>query len=313
MNLPLQDLKVKFSRQVEWGAMFSETVEAPGAPNTKPATQQVLRFAWKDANIVLFASTVGDPHINTMRDRKRPSAARKDPQLRKIWGNEGRKVLSIPELIDWYNHRMGGVDIADQYRACYNISVRSYRTWRPLWNYLFQTVVCNAALLFIRQPSNPSSKKSGHKKFRDTLAAALMLHSTSKPAGIPSNGIGKKIPIQKAIEAAAATVTSIEPSRYIVLYSENVRMDYITLPGGHKACSACQASNRDTAKGTERKALGELSLNSIVFRQEDSDIKRYRKRRPPRSSYGCRYCKVRLCRTLLCWNEHLDACRSRFN
>ena len=47
--------------------------------------------------------------------RKRPpltaSSAR---QTRKVFGDIDKKELPIPTFIFWYNHYMGGVDIANQ-------------------------------------------------------------------------------------------------------------------------------------------------------------------------------------------------------
>ena len=123
------------------------------------APQTVLILAWKDAQVVLFASTVVDPHIKVPVERKRPSRATTDKHLRAVYGNTGRKVLSIPEYIDHYNHRMGAVDIADQLRSYYRGRKRHYKTWRPYWCFLLHTTIANLSLIWMKQPRSLSSKK----------------------------------------------------------------------------------------------------------------------------------------------------------
>ncbi|CAB4413540.1 unnamed protein product [Rhizophagus irregularis] len=41
--------------------------------------------------------------------------------VKRVFGDNSKKELPIPEIIDDYNHFMGGVNIADQYRSSYII------------------------------------------------------------------------------------------------------------------------------------------------------------------------------------------------
>src|SRR5436190_1607123 len=91
-----------------------------------------------------------------------------------------------------YNHLINGVDQADQIHTYYCINRRNYRTWKPLWNYLFQTTICNATLIWIDQ-GHLTKKKGGHLKFHTKLASQLMAHSSSSKYITPVDGFGVHI------------------------------------------------------------------------------------------------------------------------
>ena len=50
INHRLADLKLTHAAQIEWGTLYATTSK----------DGQVMEFAWKDANIVLFMSTIDD-------------------------------------------------------------------------------------------------------------------------------------------------------------------------------------------------------------------------------------------------------------
>ena len=57
-----------------------------------------------------------------MRSRKRPSATSTSTSItRPMFGDSATKDLPIPVTINVYNHSMGGVDTANQYRADFTI------------------------------------------------------------------------------------------------------------------------------------------------------------------------------------------------
>lgn len=49
-------------------------------------------------------------------------------RVRKVFGVYTTKHLVIPHIIDKYNFKMGGVDLADQLRATYTYHMASWRT-----------------------------------------------------------------------------------------------------------------------------------------------------------------------------------------
>jgi hypothetical protein len=131
----------------------------------------VLQTAWKDNNLVLFLSTIhypveSDPEIVRIlqakiqpgsligrelivRNRGQPratSTAAKSVQAE--FGDAVQKNLAIPCVIDEYNHKMGQVDLADQYRAG-NPGLCRIRCggWHALFRFLFNTVLVNSYLL----------------------------------------------------------------------------------------------------------------------------------------------------------------------
>jgi len=109
---------------LEWGRFFGVAT----------GEGKVLQFAWRDASIVLFMSTINAPEQTVVRLRKRPSGASK--QVKDIFGDEVLKRLEIPAPIDMYNHHMNGVDLADQKRASYAYMRRLRRTWLPLFFFI---------------------------------------------------------------------------------------------------------------------------------------------------------------------------------
>jgi len=147
----------------------------------------VLQLAWKDTQIILFMTTLIDAQTTVSRVRKRPN--KKDKWIKEAFGDQPFKRLKIPDFIDMYNHLMNGVDRADQIRTYYRINRRNYRTWKPLWNYLFHTTICNAALIWMDQ-GHSIKKKGGHLKFRTKLASQLMAYSSSSKYTSPVDGFG---------------------------------------------------------------------------------------------------------------------------
>jgi hypothetical protein len=139
MNEKLTELKIKWSNHIPWGKLYGCL-----SPDRK-----VLQLAWKDSQIVLFMTTVVDARTTISRVRKRPNGG--DKWIKAEFGDQAFKSLNIPEFIDMYNHFMNAVDRADQIRTYYRTNRRNYRTWKPLWNYLFQTTICNAALIWMDQ------------------------------------------------------------------------------------------------------------------------------------------------------------------
>src|SRR6266480_7562838 len=118
--------------------------------------------------------------------RKRPN--KKDKWTKQAFRDQPFKRLEIPDFINMYNHLMNGVDQADQIRTYYCTNQRNYRTWKPLWNYLFHTIICNAALIWMDQ-GHLMKKKGGHLKFRTKLASQLIAHLSSSKHTSPVDGL----------------------------------------------------------------------------------------------------------------------------
>jgi len=66
----------------------------------------------------------------------------------------------------------------------------------------------------------------------------------------------------------------------------------------------CTNINAETHGGGKRKALCELSENSVRINQEGGKT---RKPRAPWTRYGCSVCQIHLCQGGSCWEEHIRA------
>ena len=74
-------------------------------------------FRWVDNSVVKFVSNVhtGKKDESIEKDRRRPRVNLVNKNaVRVIWGDEARKNIKIPGIVDDYNHWMLGVDVADQ-------------------------------------------------------------------------------------------------------------------------------------------------------------------------------------------------------
>jgi hypothetical protein len=272
MNENLTELKTKWSNHIAWGKLYG----------CLSPDQKVLQLAWKDSQVVLFMTTVADARTTISRVRKRPNGG--DKWIKAEFGDQPFKSLNIPEFIDMYNHHMNGVDRADQIRTYYRTKRRNYRTWKPLWNYLFQTTICNLALIWMDQ-GHSTKKNGGHLKFRTKLASQLMAHSSSSKYASPIDGFGVRTNLKNH------TITSRNGCGGI--------HDFISRTASE--CKACMAQGRTAQACEKRKVLQELSENSIQFNQNGE---KSRRPRPPRTKYGCSVCQIHLCKGGSCWEEH---------
>src|SRR2546423_4072766 len=114
-----------------------------------------------------------------IRPRNRPSATSTSASIaRPMFRPSPRKKLHIPVAIDAYNHYMGGVDIANQYRAAFTtLQHRSNRYWKPLFHWLLDIALINSYLLAkaIRGVVIEKPKlRRHHRRFQKTLRTRLL-------------------------------------------------------------------------------------------------------------------------------------------
>ena len=130
----------------------------------------VLCGLWQDNNQVNIMSSIHDLRTGTAKLRRCPKGKAPHTAIsRAAFGKSTKKMLTIPDLIDDYNHNMNGVDLADQLRASYNTHRQGYRTWLPLFYWLIDTLKVNAFLLWrMHYP------KALHKTFQLTLHQQLV-------------------------------------------------------------------------------------------------------------------------------------------
>jgi Transposase IS4 len=133
---------------------------------------------------VLSLSTVHTVHNITdliERERRRPNKTSTNAAItRKAFGNEARKKLFIPTFIDDYNYHMGGVDLANQYRAEYKTHKPVFRSWFCLFTALLDIVIVNCYRLSYeaaKSRSVPITKLPEQAKFRERLFRQLFAYA----------------------------------------------------------------------------------------------------------------------------------------
>ena len=76
------------------------------------ANYKIMR--WVDNNIVTMVSTIHEANKTIVKVRKKPQITSTNyPNLETVWGNNFEKAITIPKVIDNYNHWMFGVDKCD--------------------------------------------------------------------------------------------------------------------------------------------------------------------------------------------------------
>ena len=130
----LSNIRHYHAEQVQWGSTWYEASK----------NQTVGEMAWRDNNVVLFASTIGDLNETVVRSRKRPGKNKTGAvQTRREFGDKYIKDLPIPKLIDEYNHHMGGVDQFDQLKSYYDTLFPHRKTWRSIFQLMFDITLVN--------------------------------------------------------------------------------------------------------------------------------------------------------------------------
>jgi hypothetical protein len=154
-------LKVGKDAKLDWNTRSGVVVD------------DVLAILWIDNGAVTMLSTIhqliGDDW-EVERNRRRPRETHINVvNVRRTWGNDYRKPLYIPKVIDDYNHHMGGVDIADQRRGYYHTQLPTCRNWMPLFFWLLDTVIVNSYLL-----CKAAGLKMAHNNFRLELVITFI-------------------------------------------------------------------------------------------------------------------------------------------
>jgi hypothetical protein len=164
----LIDIKTKNTALV-WNTLLAEKVG------------NVLCFLWQDNNAVLGITTGFSLTETVLRERKRPKQTSTSARIvRPIFGDEHRKRLYIPTVIDRYNHCMNGVDNVDQLRAEMTTN-RPYETrnWHPIHHFIIDTACVNAYCSWKR--SKPFKQRI-RRRFQSELAVELLSHPLESTA-----------------------------------------------------------------------------------------------------------------------------------
>ena len=129
---------------------------------------------------------------------------------------------------------------------------------------------------------NSTKKKGGHLLFHLKLASQLMAHAVRSDHAVPIDGYGVRTILHNHV-------------------SMTCKGELAALSDIAKECKACMAQGRTVQRVKKRKALQELSVNSVQIK----DGEKSRRPRPPRTRFGCSWCQIYLCQVGPCWEEHI--------
>lgn len=100
---------------------------------------------WVDNNVVTMVTNIHTGEETTETERKRPRATSTNrTAIRDVWGKDAVKKITIPKVIDDYNHWMNGVDLSDQLIAYYRPNLRCRRIWMPMFFHCLDVVRVNS-------------------------------------------------------------------------------------------------------------------------------------------------------------------------
>ncbi len=177
----LSDIKARFSTKLEWNTLLAAVVK------------ETLCLAWQDNNIVLALSnihTVDKAEDFREKVRKRPAKTSTNGRIvQRVFGSDHTKELSIPCFINDYNHHMGGVDLANQFREAYETHKPTLRNWWPLFYWLIDVACINSYRLYRLQAGD---RPLTHLQFRTELYCKLLSYSQRAKLHSLRVGLGGK-------------------------------------------------------------------------------------------------------------------------
>jgi hypothetical protein len=232
-----------------------------------PEIVRTLQAKLKPSNLIGLELIVRDRG----RSRATSTAAK---SVRAEFGDAVRKNLAIPCVIDEYNHKMGQVDLADQYRAG-NPGRRRIRHggWHAIWKFIYNTVLVNSYLLssYVGGRVTGSGHQKGQREFREKLISQLFELARAKAQK------------HKWVVSCMKRPVVATPGQHVQVHQER-----------EQDCCGCSLTGQLRDPSLKRKALGELSTNQNA------------PKRPRASVYGCKVCDVSLCKEGPCWKAYHD-------
>ena len=275
VHLDLINLKKQFNHlNLSWGELISRV----------DATGHVCSIGWVDHGLVLFLTNAEDPTALIEVLRKKPSKTSSHANIsRKPFGpNEYQKLLPIPQIVDRYNHNMGGVDQGDQLRA-QGTTPRASKGWKALLYDSFQLALCNTYLLAARAPGASNRPPITYLDVRRDVSSALIREGGDW-------GQGNQHPRLDQPNSA-----NLDLPRY---YLRDIDL-HQRIKKSQAVCAICRNLKKSIKRGLDqgRTPLGDKSPNLL------STV--------PRPTSGCKTCKVNLCKYSDCWEIWHASLRDR--
>jgi hypothetical protein len=112
--------------------------------------------------------------------RKRPAATSTNAVIARVpFGTDIKKEIAIPIAINDYNHYMGSVDIANQYRAAYEVHRMTNCTWFPLLDFFLDAAIVNAYRTQYIYKQQEQANLPSQLAFRENLYQELFLFTAA--------------------------------------------------------------------------------------------------------------------------------------
>src|SRR5210317_2027807 len=128
---------------------------------------------WVDNNVVTMVSTLHDGTETITRQRKRPRKTTTNMSfVDTVWGGDWVKEISIPGVIDDYNHWMLGVDKSDQLIAYYRPAIRVQRYWMAMMFHGLDILRTNTYIVYKNRTED--ARPLDHKGFLIELLDAMI-------------------------------------------------------------------------------------------------------------------------------------------
>ena len=200
-----------------------------------PSKDNYMIFGWVDNLVVLMVSTIHTGTEVVEKQRKRPRTNQQNKhRMQTAFGNEAVKTMDIPQVIDDYNHWMGGVDKADQLIAYYKPRIRCRRVWMPLFFHCLDVIRLNSYIIAKHKKQTTTQKqwvldvikqlnqRADYEEYQFTRRQAAAL------ATPPSTGKGKR-------QRVSTKTPSLPTRRFAGAKEDHVAV----LDDDQKACRYC--------------------------------------------------------------------------
>ena len=218
-----------------------------------------------DGNLVctIWKDKARKKHVTVLSSQCNPVGdLENDVVKRRVKSTEGEgfeeKYIYRPPPIAFYNKYMGGVDLHDQNRRYYNLTLKAVKWWRYLFWFLLDVSIINSFILYKETVDKPAS----HLQFRLQLSEELIgRFCARKKAGRPCSS------------------QPVGPSNVLEHAYDRV------VEGRAGCCENCRKRRREAPKGSALK-----------------------KKRVSETRFGCRGCRVVLCKGQCFeeWHKNLE-------
>lgn len=166
------------------------------------------------------------------------------------------------------------------------------RTWKSLWHFLLNTTICNCYKIINNTSTRFHAKHHDHiiyRIFRFELIMQLFVQSKRLSS---SKFVSREL--KRKFETNDVNSTS-----------KSIHEQCRKLKDVVKKCWVCSRVQRKMINSRKkRKTLAKLSINNL--------IKNKRRERVSRTRYECELCKLHLCKSKTCWNDHIQIRRECF-